>query len=38
MSPFGNAIMDKKTGERVAFTINDHNYDYTVKEIKAAKP
>ena len=38
MSPFGNALMDKKTGERVAFTINDHNYDYTVKEIKAAKP
>ena len=38
MSPFGNALMDKKAGERVAFTINDHNYDYTVKEIKAAKP
>ena len=38
MSPFGNALMDKKIGERVAFTINDHNYDYTVKEIKAAKP
>ena len=37
MSPFGNALMDKKTGERVVFTINDHNYDYIVKEIKAAK-
>ena len=37
MSPFGNALMDKQIGERVVFTINAHNYDYIVKEIKAAK-
>lgn len=37
MSPFGNALLDKKTGEDVQFTINDNNYHYIVKEIKAAK-
>lgn len=37
MSPFGNAIMDKKVGDEVKFEINDHKYNYTVKAIKAAK-
>lgn len=37
MAPFGNAIMDKKAGETISFTINEHKYNYTVKEIKAAK-
>ena len=37
MSPFGDAILDKKVGDTVKFTINDHNYDYTVKAINKAK-
>ena len=37
MSPFGNAILDKKVGDNVRFTINEHNYDFTIKEIKKAK-
>jgi transcription elongation factor GreA len=37
MSPFGNALMDKKVGETAVFSINDHKYNYTVKEINAAK-
>ena len=38
MSPFGNAIMDKKVGTSVQFTINEHKYNYTIKDIaKAAK-
>ena len=37
MSPFGNAIMDKKVGDEIKFVINDHKYNYTVKAIKAAK-
>ena len=37
MSPFGDAILDKKVGDTVKFTINDHNYDYTVKAISKAK-
>ncbi|MBQ9495155.1 MAG: transcription elongation factor GreA [Treponema sp.] len=37
MSPFGNALLDKKVGETVAFSINEHNYNYTIKEIRAAK-
>ena len=36
MSPFGNAIMDKKAGTSVQFTINEHKYDYTIKAIKKA--
>ena len=36
MSPFGNAIMDKKAGSSVQFTINEHKYDYTIKSIKKA--
>ena len=37
MSPFGNAILDKKVGDTVKFTINEHNYDFTIKEINKAK-
>ena len=37
MSPFGNAILDKKVGETVKFVINEHNYDFTIKEIEKAK-
>jgi transcription elongation factor GreA len=36
MSPFGNAVMDKKVGESAQFTINEHKYNYTIKEIKKA--
>ena len=37
MSPFGNALLDSKVGEKRDFVINEHQYSYTVKEIKAAK-
>lgn len=37
MSPFGNAILDKKVGEEAIFKINEHKYDYIVKAIKIAK-
>ena len=37
MSPFGDAILDKKVGDTVKFKINEHNYDYTVKAINKAK-
>ena len=37
MSPFGNAIMDKKVGEEVRFEINEHEYVYVVKDIQKAK-
>ena len=37
MSPFGNAIYEKKVGDKVQFTINEHKYDYTVKNIEKAK-
>lgn len=37
MSPFGNAILDRKAGEELTFKINDHRYDYIVKSIKLAK-
>ena len=37
MSPFGNALLDAKVGEKRDFTINEHPYSYTVKEIKASK-
>ncbi|MBO4628365.1 MAG: transcription elongation factor GreA [Treponema sp.] len=37
MSPFGNAIMDKKVGEEVRFEINEHEYVYIVKDIQKAK-
>jgi transcription elongation factor GreA len=37
MSPFGNAIYDKKIGDKAQFTINEHKYDYTIKNIEKAK-
>ncbi len=37
MSPFGNAILDKKVGDNVRFTINEHKYDFTIKNIQKAK-
>lgn len=36
MSPFGNALLEKKAGENVKFTINENKNDYTVKSIKKA--
>ena len=36
MSPFGDALMDKKLGEKCSFTVNDNQYNYVVKEIKKA--
>lgn len=37
MSPFGNAIMERKAGETFTFEVNEHEYNYTVKEINKAK-
>ncbi len=37
MSPFGNALMDKKLNEDVSFEINEHRYNYKVTAIKLAK-
>ena len=37
MSPFGNAIMERKAGETFTFVVNEHEYNYTVKEINKAK-
>ena len=37
MSPFGNAILDKKVGDTAKFTINEHNYDFTIQAINKAK-
>ena len=34
---FGNELLDRKVGEELSFKINDHRYNYTVKEIKLAK-
>ena len=36
MSPFGNAILNHREGETLKFTINERDYDYTVKAITAA--
>lgn len=36
MSPFGNAVLNRKVGETAVFTINEHKYSYTVKDIKKA--
>ena len=36
MSPFGNAILDKKVGESATFEINEHKYNYTIKDIRKA--
>ena len=37
MAPFGDAILNKKVGDVLQFTINEHKYDYTVKNISKAK-
>ena len=37
MSPFGNAILDRKVGEELTFTINEHKYNFEVKKIVIAK-
>ena len=37
MSPFGNALMGAKAGENIKFVVNEHEYEYTVKEINKAK-
>lgn len=37
MSPFGNAILDKKLGETMTITVNDNKLNYTVKNIEKAK-
>ena len=37
MSPFGNAIMEKKAGEQITFVVNEHEYSYIVKDIQKAK-
>lgn len=36
MSPFGNAILNHREGENLRFTINERDYDYTIKSIVAA--
>ena len=36
MSPFGNAILEKKVGDTAQFEINEHKYDYTIKDIRKA--
>ncbi len=36
MSPFGNAILNGKVGEKLNFTINERDFDYTVISIEAA--
>ncbi len=37
MSPFGNAIMDKKVGEAATYVVDGHEYSYVIKSIKKAK-
>ncbi|MDR2097961.1 MAG: transcription elongation factor GreA [Spirochaetaceae bacterium] len=37
LSPFGSALMNKRAGEKINFSINDEKITYTVKEITAAK-
>ncbi|MCR5081624.1 MAG: transcription elongation factor GreA [Treponema sp.] len=37
LSPLGNSLLDMKSGEQKTFVINEHNYDFTVKSIVAAK-
>lgn len=36
MSPFGNMLLDHKVGEDVEFTINEHEYNYSVVKIELA--
>lgn len=37
LSPLGTQLQNKKEGETFAFTLNDQEFKYTVKSIKAAK-
>ncbi|MBQ3670996.1 MAG: transcription elongation factor GreA [Treponema sp.] len=37
MSPFGNALLDRKVGEEFSFKIGDNKTSYEVKEIKITK-
>ncbi|MCQ2591820.1 MAG: transcription elongation factor GreA [Treponema sp.] len=37
MSPFGNALMDKKIGEKAVYSIEGKKHAYTIKDIKKAK-
>lgn len=37
MSPLGSELLDLRPGDNATFTINETNYDYTVKSIEAAK-
>lgn len=37
MSPFGNALMDKKANQEIHFTVNERKFSYTVKKIEKAK-
>jgi transcription elongation factor GreA len=37
MSPFGNAVLNSKEGEKLDFEINDRKCKYTVEKIEAAK-
>ena len=37
MSPFGNAILDHKAGDKLSFTINEHKYSFEVMKIEIAK-
>jgi len=36
MAPFGSALLNAKVDENLNFTINDRNYNYTVKKISKA--
>lgn len=37
LSPLGNELLDMKSGEQKRFTINDRDFDFTVKSIVALK-
>ncbi len=37
MSPFGNAILELKQGEKTEFTINENKYSFTVTKIAVAQ-
>lgn len=37
MSPFGNQLLDHKTGDDFDFTVNDTNYSYNVLKIEIVK-
>ncbi|MCR5613987.1 transcription elongation factor GreA [Treponema sp.] len=37
MSPFGNQLLDHKVGEELTFSINEHEYNYSVVKIELAK-